>query len=409
MSKSHPGLPIPDDWNGTEWCRFAICWPDSLQWRAILAGFITTPMLGRTWDSATGTITDVQQIGRDIFESNLDWRYSIVSTCAESSQDFIDAIRYLGDSLRVQNCCNSVGSPGGPGTGGTGSTIATPVPAVVQNEPPDGFDTWADYRTYQCEVATWLLGTIEADLTTMTTVQLAGATAIGLLPVLGALLLDPIPGDELFAIAGLLAGIAYYGSGALDQARDSFITARAAMLCDIIQALDPETARTGALDTFGGQLDSDTADPLLRAYGKMLLGHLLTIDGLNKVYQKDTTRTYPSASCPDCGVCTDLYTTWFIDSVEGPSGQHWAAVSPELIGMNEGDCLFVVSSFTLGASYDPSPYDNGQYTDENDVTTGLWSGGATPTMAAIENTCLKFIQFRSDVAWQLTITLEACP
>lgn len=59
-------LPIPDDWNGQDWTCIKVQWPNSPIWTAILLGLLEIPMRGYSWDERTGTITDVQAIGREI-------------------------------------------------------------------------------------------------------------------------------------------------------------------------------------------------------------------------------------------------------------------------------------------------------------------------------------------------------
>lgn len=66
-----PEVPIPDDWNGTDWQCVQIVWPDSIKWFAILAGLMTMPARGRLWDGRTGSIRDVQVIGREIDARNM--------------------------------------------------------------------------------------------------------------------------------------------------------------------------------------------------------------------------------------------------------------------------------------------------------------------------------------------------
>lgn len=65
-------MPIPDDWDGQSWCNYVVCWPDSTLWRGILAGFLTQAARGRFWDASTGSILDVQAVGREIIEQNTD-------------------------------------------------------------------------------------------------------------------------------------------------------------------------------------------------------------------------------------------------------------------------------------------------------------------------------------------------
>lgn len=66
MRKSYP---IPDDYND-EWECVSIQWPNSIKWRGILVGLLYSMSRGRSWDERTGKITDVQAIGREIFDRN---------------------------------------------------------------------------------------------------------------------------------------------------------------------------------------------------------------------------------------------------------------------------------------------------------------------------------------------------
>lgn len=64
-------IPIPDDWQPDgEYVCVEIRWPNSPLWIAILTGFLSLPAYGYFWDERSGTITDVQQIGRAIFDLN---------------------------------------------------------------------------------------------------------------------------------------------------------------------------------------------------------------------------------------------------------------------------------------------------------------------------------------------------
>jgi len=67
-------LPIPDDWNGQDWTCVQLDWPNSPQWLAILNGLLTQATRGRLWDGRTGSITDVQAIGREIWYRNKPFR-----------------------------------------------------------------------------------------------------------------------------------------------------------------------------------------------------------------------------------------------------------------------------------------------------------------------------------------------
>lgn len=83
-------MPIPDDWDGDDWGCYVIEWPNSQKWLGILYGFVTTPLRGRFWDERTGTITDVQEIGREIEERNLDFM---------SCQDIVNQLSIIAQAV----------------------------------------------------------------------------------------------------------------------------------------------------------------------------------------------------------------------------------------------------------------------------------------------------------------------
>jgi len=64
------GIPIPNDWNGTDWGAWCILWPNSVQWREVLLGFLSLPSRGRYWDGDTGIVRDAQSVGKAIWEAN---------------------------------------------------------------------------------------------------------------------------------------------------------------------------------------------------------------------------------------------------------------------------------------------------------------------------------------------------
>jgi hypothetical protein len=76
-------LKIPDDWDGSTWSRFCICWPDSQDWRALLLGFLTFTRRGRAWDENTGSILAAQAIGQEIYQNNYPFE-EVVVTCSDA-------------------------------------------------------------------------------------------------------------------------------------------------------------------------------------------------------------------------------------------------------------------------------------------------------------------------------------
>lgn len=64
------GTVIPSDWDNESWCCWIVEWPNSPEWRQILAGLLLDMQRGRTWDEKTGTITEAQAVGKQIRERN---------------------------------------------------------------------------------------------------------------------------------------------------------------------------------------------------------------------------------------------------------------------------------------------------------------------------------------------------
>lgn len=62
---------IPDDWSEEQdgYLSVLFCIPNSAKWRGLITAHIETLTFGRLWKRETGTITDAQSIGRDIFNS----------------------------------------------------------------------------------------------------------------------------------------------------------------------------------------------------------------------------------------------------------------------------------------------------------------------------------------------------
>lgn len=122
-----PQLPIPDDWNGTDWTCIQVQWPDSTEYLAVLAGFLSYLTRGRAYDAETGSIKDAQAIGWEIFRRNMpykacsedtptpetpstgdlpcDWCYEGVEPCGEDEMSCcIDDLKWIDGKLWYRQC-----------------------------------------------------------------------------------------------------------------------------------------------------------------------------------------------------------------------------------------------------------------------------------------------------------------
>lgn len=64
---------IPQDWSldSGDWDCVEIQWPNSVEWKRMLIALLYTLTRGREWDETSGTITDVQAVGWEIFTRNM--------------------------------------------------------------------------------------------------------------------------------------------------------------------------------------------------------------------------------------------------------------------------------------------------------------------------------------------------
>lgn len=95
-------VPIPDDWDGESWTFRVVCWPDSVQWRAILSGLVSTPSRGRYWDGKTGDIRATQLVGLEIL-ARYDAVCDDIVTVLEEIRDKIDDINETMSDIEIHN------------------------------------------------------------------------------------------------------------------------------------------------------------------------------------------------------------------------------------------------------------------------------------------------------------------
>jgi hypothetical protein len=94
---SRRGWTIPQDWNGQTWQCYRLLWPASEQYARLLVGLLYTLTRGREYDKSTGTITDAQEAGWQIFDNN----YPLVLCGADSESGDVPTLAWSGGGLVV--------------------------------------------------------------------------------------------------------------------------------------------------------------------------------------------------------------------------------------------------------------------------------------------------------------------
>lgn len=306
-------FPIPGDWDGQSWCRWAICWPDSELWRGFLRGLLTLPQRGWTWDEKSGNLLDVIAVGREITAQNLPLR-GVLMSCDDSDlvtafNNIALALNRMADRSSGSGCCDdaetlvqttiqtSVVSPS------TGDSVPvygsqSPIGHSVSTF-PDGFDSEEQYLVEKCQKASQLIDGLILTLrlwgafTTFNTVALTGLVAVS---IAAGILFPPslIPTAIVFIIA--LSGSMFL----LDQAADHIQANRQEWIC----ALYDSDATEGIIGTLSDLIDIlIAAIPVGGAFALAVKSIILLIingDNLNTLFQRAAFISQPNADCTSC-------------------------------------------------------------------------------------------------------------
>lgn len=297
-------MPIPTDWDGVSYCRWAICWPDSVLWQAILSGLIEQPSQGRFWDANTGSITATQQAFLPTYISNFDLK-EVIMACGDSGlSDIAAAITLLAQSQSSCAPCAPNGGVQGQVPFAGSEPVAWPgteAPAILPEAGyPVGYDSLEAYLADKCSVANLLVDGLITSLTTLAAFDLANL--IGLSSLLAAGVgfgLVVIPEIAIPVIVGALAVLATVG-GVLLSIRDEIQSDRDTWVCAIYngenaqQAIDIIAALIEALIA---TLSVSTAVGLAI---KILLVAILNPDSVNKAFSFAGGVAYPDADCSEC-------------------------------------------------------------------------------------------------------------
>lgn len=286
---------IPDDWLG-EYCRYAVCWPKSSQWLAVLRGVLTLPARGRFWDEHTGTILEAQSVIRETFDNNLDLQ-EVIMSCGDS--EIGQALTSIAASLALQvnvGCCDRQGS------GGAGTVQPPPSPINEGNPsvdpPPEGFNSWLEFQTYKCAIAWNIIGQLEADLAQMAVLNFGGISISSLASIIAVTVITPIPFDDIVAIAALL----------ITAAAEIIITTTLSivndneedLVCALYLGTSAGSSRGAFLSKYAEFVASGVADPVSAFAVNALISYMVGSSTVNRLYEEDLTRNWAEQDCSMC-------------------------------------------------------------------------------------------------------------
>ena len=311
-------IPIPDDWNGEDTCTWAVCWPSSPQWKAILFGLLSSPSQGRYWDEATGNIRFTQATFLPFYNQNFNLS-EVIMSCNDTN--IADALNAIAAALAGQTTGATVDCGCGGGSSSTivqclGSTISVnnhvelpdgtmwpvfssgPVPVLAPGDIPDGYSDSAEYLSDKCAKATKIIDDLVASLRQIGYINW-GTGVVGAAIIIGVLVgaitvpyvVIPLLLFALTANIGITA-VVVQAANYIEANRQDFICIlyETDSVDEIIQLVSSALAvMVGVLGVVGA-----TAVAI-----KSVVLWLLNGDVLSTLFNSEAKEQYPSATC-DC-------------------------------------------------------------------------------------------------------------
>jgi hypothetical protein len=308
-------LPIPDDWDG-EYCRYAICWPSSEKWKAVLRGLITQAARGWSWDEKTGDIRATQNIIRDTLDKNLHLEECIMTNCDDNLADIAKALTLIAKS----KCCEDVvpadgGIQGTVDVGdGTNVPVWGSVPGVdlpVGEVPPGYGGTFGQYTQDKCNAAHAIVSSQIQTLRNFAYINFLGTA--GLIAVVGAAVAGWIL-LPVFAIPAIIAaaiGLVGLQAGLLALA-DAIEERRIEIVCILLKNNSTDAIISLIIPLLAGMIALlPVAGPVAAAL-RLIVAILWNTDTINQLFTMQAGFAGPA----DCSACIFPYVLHWGETVD---------------------------------------------------------------------------------------------
>jgi len=354
-------MPMPDDWDGESFCRFAICWPDSLLWRGILHGLVEQPQQGRFWDFATGSFLGIRESFRPAYSYNFELK-EVLMACGDTGLSEV-AVALENIALAISSSGGSTATAtaicgDGDGTGDTRPSSSTetgvagtieqdsgetvpiystePILEIAPGEFPEGYADLAEYRLSKCQIANGIvdgwIGTLRnfAAFGVFNYIALAGLIVLALV---GAIVFPP----SFVPLAAAALGVLSVNIAILSVVADEIESNREDIICWMIQSDSTEAIIALIADFIDVVIANlSVSSPIGLAIKTIAL---LVINGntLNQLFKLTAHLQYPDADCSACedDICLDCLTRFTL--LEEPyETLHVQGTAYGVVGLDEG-------------------------------------------------------------------------
>lgn len=280
---------------------------------------------------------------------------------------------------------------------------------------PPGFDTYAEYRTYKCDVANRIIEGIKEDMEWLAAGTLVTLTATGLV----AALLTPIPFDEVLLLVGFVVSLLLQGvlTGTATAVADEIDTERESLVCLLYDA-ENATAAKASVKTYMAGLLTDTENGLFASVWTFAAVNALF--GLNLLLE-----TSPLPDAVSCTLCTSECESCVTTSGDEDLNGIFTIITPLVTdmvsgvmqsgGVYWGGCDFntkegpardfcgpsvVVSSYALSGF---TPWATQAYRIYNSSFTLIYNSSTPPIWSNYSD--VRVVQLKSTTAFSGTVTI----
>ena len=297
-------LPIPDDWSG-EFCRYAVCWPNSPKWKAILRGLVSQAARGWSWDEKTGDLIFTLGAMRSVLPQNLELR-EVIMACGDEGLDKVADALF---AIARNQCCDG----GAPDNGGIHGYVEdgegeswpiygqAPPMALPTGKVPEDYDgTYEQYLLDKCALSAQIVrGVINTarNWAYINFAQTAGLITTIVILIAGGVIVPVFLIPALIAAAIGLVGIQAALLALANGMQDNFD--------DLVCALySNDTVRgmiEGVSTILGAILTLIPATGRTASFLRLVAGILFSTDTLNQLLTLDGSYAEPY----DCSGCDD--------------------------------------------------------------------------------------------------------
>lgn len=342
-----------------------------------------------------------------------------------------ELLERIAEALETMNANASAtsNSSGGCGCGsrGTGSSAIPPNPWDVEDNPetpPDGFEDMEEFNNHRCRVAGRAIDDLISDFNSISVTSIVGVLFTAFASLIGAVLLTPVPFDDLLIIAAALitGGLA---ASYLSTMASTMVTNREELVC--ILATAPSSSEAQSL--LEGRLQELAADFVIGEFDEGLINQVIdamvTSDLTNRLFEPGEQWENEDEDCSGCGeeeefiieiydpgpgngaygvMTPDGENRWIIDSEFGDSAHriNWHAVD----GVGAALSVTVIEVRESGANHD--------FTHENyylPCGAGSFVGPMSDISIAneYEGDCIHAMALASTTSFSITLEVsEVC-